>query len=105
MGYVEQNPLKYIDPMGLVRPYDETYIGTPENCSHYTPGGTLSKICQNKYLDFDDPWGNCSRKCVKDYYPGRYGGPWYEHLFWYFFKHPACWWECVDDDEDQCLTE
>jgi RHS repeat-associated protein len=100
-AYVGGNPFTFRDPLGLERPYDERFGPTDANCAHYQSdaGGLLYWICHDFFGD--SPWGNCSRKCLKDYYPGRYGGPWIDYAFWLIPQHPVCWIDCTRDD-DRC---
>jgi hypothetical protein len=46
---------------------------------------------------------NCARRCLKNSYPGIWGGPLADYAFWLVPQHPICWWECHTDPVDICV--
>jgi RHS repeat-associated protein len=107
-AYVQSTPLLLIDPFGLagatgswswggatgtwvpLYPYDPGFGPTAANCSQY-PGGLLHSICM---YPRNNPSMNCSRKCIASSYPGQWGGPAQDYVFYFIPQHPICWWEC-----------
>jgi len=106
-AYVRGNPLLLIDPFGLtgatgswsvgatgswipLYPYDPSYAPSGSNCSQY-PSGLLHDICTGTP---NNPSMNCSRKCIASFYPGQWGGPAQDYVFYFIPQHPVCWWEC-----------
>ena len=84
-AYVSNNPLRWIDPLGLY----------PE-CSVYPPGSGLRAICENTPNSQSTA---CVRECLSDYYPIPYpdegsscglndGDPYFED------NHEFCWSYC-----------
>jgi len=113
-GYVGQDPLRFADPYGLdfmgsppvpripgppaALPYDTSYGPSAANCAHYPPG-ILRNICSETP---SNPSMNCSRRCLKEYWPGNYSGPGWHYGFWLIPQHPVCWWECNLVPTDFC---
>ena len=107
-AYVGGNPVSRRDPFGLLDnpaevwplihppsaplplPYDPGYGPATANCAQYPPG-LLHDICTGTP---NNPNMNCSRKCIGDSFPGRWGGPPQDYLFYFIPQHPICWWEC-----------
>jgi RHS repeat-associated protein len=87
------NPLRFVDPRGLdaTLPYDPQYRPTPANCSQYGSSGLLRRICEGTP---DNPNMNCARRCIAQFWPGTWGGPPQDYLFYILPQHPICWWEC-----------
>jgi len=62
-GFVENNPVNFVDPNGL-----EKLPACPpseKNCSQYPPGSLLHWVCMN---GGDYPWANCVRHCLRESY-------------------------------------
>jgi len=78
-GYVGNGPTNWVDPDGLQlypplplnilppSPSPELPSCPPakENCSQYPKGSLLYWVCMN---GGDNPWSNCVRRCLKNYY-------------------------------------
>ena len=119
-AYVEGNPVSRIDPFGLEGigpwtfppgpmrdvyanagdgplPYDPGYSPTPANCAHYPP--SIRPFCEKTQ---DNPNTNCARKCLAGHWPGTWGGPSSDYIFWGFPQHPICWIECKMKPTDFC---
>lgn len=93
--YVENNPLKLIDPMGL---YGTTSCsGYQQLCQQY--GGVYychlaPAVCNNTP---PGPWANCVRQCLQDYLaycePKNCGGG--SDTLCVINIHQMCWQECL----------
>jgi len=117
-GYASGNPVSRRDPLGLLDnpaevwplihptppspvlplPYDPSYGPSAANCAQYPPG-LLHDICTGTP---NNPSMNCSRKCVAVAYPGQWGGPPQDYVFYIIPEHPICWWECKLTPGDFC---
>ena len=105
--YVENDPLRKVDPLGLMGnganggiggtgvipdrplPYDPNYTACSQYPGNSCEGKTLNKLCKTFGKDTNS---NCARKCLQmSLPPGKGDDP---PLSWYVPQHPICWYEC-----------
>jgi RHS repeat-associated protein len=93
--YAGNNPVNRTDPLGLYTTRYRLPGGTdfgPENCKYLPVGSLDRRVCENAG---NNDFMNCSRKCLKDSYPGTCEETPPKSDPWYWWDHPRCWVGCI----------